>query len=213
LKKKIVTAVFVLAMVFSCFSTTAFAASSASLKKGSSGNDVKELQTLLNLNGFSLAVDGKFSTATEQAVKKYQQASGLKVDGIAGSSTLRRLNNVENFIAVAKTKIGCRYVHGGKGPNVFDCSGFVYWSLNHSGIKQSYMTSAIWQKCKKYTKITGMENLRRGDIISLRGHVAIYLGNGQAINSLGSAHGVTISNNIMKSHYWTGHFVCGFRVF
>jgi cell wall-associated NlpC family hydrolase len=57
-----------------------------------------------------------------------------------------------------------------------------------------------------------MKNLERGDIISFKGHVGIYLGNGEMINALPDS-GVKISKNIMNSSYWTSHFVCGFRIF
>ena len=31
---------------------------------------------------------------------------------------------IDRFIRIARSKLGCRYVRGGKGPNVFDCSRF-----------------------------------------------------------------------------------------
>lgn len=57
------------------------------LRKGASGDAVRELQTLLNQNGFSLTVDGKFGAATETAVIGYQQDHGLVSDGIVGAAT------------------------------------------------------------------------------------------------------------------------------
>ena len=212
MRKRMLLAIITAALALTLFSATAYA-SPATLKKGSSGQAVKTLQTYLVANGYSITIDGKYGNSTVNAVKAYQLAIGLKADGVAGSKTINRLAAVEKFIANAKSKLGCKYVSGGKGPNTFDCSGFVYWSLNKSGIKQSYMTSAIWQTCKKYKKITSMSELKRGDIISLKGHVAIYLGNGQAINALGSTSAVSISSKIQSSHYWTSNFVCGFRIF
>lgn len=61
------------------------------LKNGASGEDVKKLQTLLKKNGASLTVDGKFGPATEEAVKRFQEAHGLKADGIVGSQTWEAL--------------------------------------------------------------------------------------------------------------------------
>lgn len=57
------------------------------IRYGSSGNDVKELQRLLNANGYSLDVDGVWGDQTESAVRKYQKQSGLDVDGIVGTQT------------------------------------------------------------------------------------------------------------------------------
>ena len=60
------------------------------LKKGSTGKEVKTLQRLLIALGFSCGscgVDGSFGNATLEAVKKYQKAKGLEVDGSVGSAT------------------------------------------------------------------------------------------------------------------------------
>lgn len=57
------------------------------LSYGSSGAEVKELQTLLNNNGYNLDVDGSFGPATLEAVKAYQKANGLDVDGYVGPLT------------------------------------------------------------------------------------------------------------------------------
>lgn len=128
--------------------------------------------------------------------------------GDTGGSTS---TGVEKFIEVAKTKLGCKYVSGGKGPNVFDCSGFVYWCLNQAGVRQGYMTSATWQKCTKYQRIDSFDDLKRGDVISFRGHVAICLGGGQMIDAGSSKGNVHYSN--LNTSYWRSHFVCGFRIF
>lgn len=61
------------------------------LKYGASGEDVKKLQTLLNENGASLDVDGKFGNKTEQAVKRFQETHGLTVDGVVGEKTWEAL--------------------------------------------------------------------------------------------------------------------------
>ncbi len=61
--------------------------SSNNLRKGSKGSDVKELQTLLNKNGYNLAVDGSFGGKTLAAVQDYQKKNGLVVDGIVGTKT------------------------------------------------------------------------------------------------------------------------------
>ena len=54
---------------------------------GSQGNDVKELQKILNQNGYKLTEDGIFGTNTQNAVKDYQKKYGLTVDGIVGNNT------------------------------------------------------------------------------------------------------------------------------
>lgn len=64
------------------------------LKKGCTGEDVKALQILLIGRGYSCGsygADGEFGSATDAAVRKYQQSKGLDVDGIAGPATLGSL--------------------------------------------------------------------------------------------------------------------------
>ena len=60
------------------------------LKKGSTGSDVKALQELLMQLGFALpkyGADGDFGSETETAVKAFQKAAGLNVDGQYGEKT------------------------------------------------------------------------------------------------------------------------------
>lgn len=64
----------------------------ASYKKGSSGAVVTQIQTKLKAWGYYTgAVDGIFGSGTEQAVRKFQSANGLTVDGKVGTQTLAAL--------------------------------------------------------------------------------------------------------------------------
>ncbi len=59
------------------------------LKVGSTGSKVKDLQTALNIQGFySGEIDGIYDSAVQSAVKAFQKAAGLDADGIAGNYTL-----------------------------------------------------------------------------------------------------------------------------
>ncbi len=67
--------------------------STGSLRSGASGERVKSLQTQLQAAGlYSGAIDGKFGSATENAVRAFQRKLGLKVDGVAGTKTLAALS-------------------------------------------------------------------------------------------------------------------------
>lgn len=67
-------------------------ADAATLKKGSTGNTVSQVQTALKNQGFYFgSVDGVYGSATEQAVKKYQARYGLTVDGMVGKATFNAL--------------------------------------------------------------------------------------------------------------------------
>ena len=63
------------------------AASGPLLNRGAKGADVQRLQERLNAHGTTVAVDGDFGPATEQAVRRFQQARGLGVDGKVGPET------------------------------------------------------------------------------------------------------------------------------
>lgn len=63
-----------------------------SLRMGDSGQEVRLLQEKLKETGYYLgALDGKFGSGTKAAVRAFQKAHGLKVDGVAGSQTMARL--------------------------------------------------------------------------------------------------------------------------
>ena len=63
------------------------------LKQGSSGPDVKDLQQKLKDLGFDPnGVDGNFGAGTDKAVRAFQQANGLEVDGKVGPGTQAALD-------------------------------------------------------------------------------------------------------------------------
>jgi hypothetical protein len=59
------------------------------LKKGSKGEEVKELQEFLKNEGYYKGViDGDFGTNTENSVKEWQKANSLNSDGVVGPNTI-----------------------------------------------------------------------------------------------------------------------------
>lgn len=58
---------------------------------GSKGDAVVALQRQLNAHGSNLATDGDFGPATNSAVRSFQSAHGLSVDGVAGPNTWNAL--------------------------------------------------------------------------------------------------------------------------
>ena len=89
------------------FGLTAAASASAyswgrTLQQGMSGADVKELQ--IRVAGWAagsasktyVALDGDFGPATAAAVKRFQSAYGLSVDGVAGPQTFAQCNALQS---------------------------------------------------------------------------------------------------------------------
>jgi peptidoglycan hydrolase-like protein with peptidoglycan-binding domain len=86
------------------------------LEKGSKGQVVKALQTLLT-NGASgqwnvtpHGIDGDFGPKTEEAVKAFQSWGGVATDGIVGDQTWAV--SLHAMSATLETKVGLNYVIG-----------------------------------------------------------------------------------------------------
>ena len=170
---------------------------------------------------------GDAKKAPAQAPKKSNSSSGNKGSSSGGGSsssgnksssggggstpsTGNASGGASSLIAVASSKLGCPYVWGAKGPNSFDCSGFVYWCLNQVGVRQSYLTSSGWRSVGKYTRISSYSSLRAGDIIVVSGHVGIVAGGGTVIDA-SSGNGRVVHRSL--SSWWANNFICGWRIF
>ena len=76
-------------------SSSSASSSATRLEKGSTGSDVKDLQTKLKKLGYYDAyVDGDYGDTTVAAVKAFQKKYNLTADGIAGKETLKKLDSV-----------------------------------------------------------------------------------------------------------------------
>jgi N-acetylmuramoyl-L-alanine amidase len=60
-------------------------------KRGSRGEIVKQIQKALAGAGLAVYQDGIYGVNTEEAVRRFQAAHGLKPDGIVGPATLAKL--------------------------------------------------------------------------------------------------------------------------
>ena len=113
------------------------------------------------------------------------------------------------MIAEAEKYLGYPYVWGGSSPSTsFDCSGFVCWVINHSGVGSVGRTTA--QGIFNYTTPIAPGEAKPGDIIFFTGtydsgsavsHVGIYVGNGMMIHC-----GNPISYASVNTPYWQSHF-------
>lgn len=68
------------------------------IQRGAVGDDVIELQTRLkNIGYYNGKIDGVFSWGTYWALRNFQNAFGLPVDGLAGASTKDKLVSVSKY--------------------------------------------------------------------------------------------------------------------
>ena len=133
-------------------------------------------------------------------------SSGSVSSGLGGATVS---GSASALISIASSKIGSPYVWGSKGPNSFDCSGFVYWCLNQAGVGTSYMTSSGWRSPGRFKKV-GASELEAGDIIVVRGHVGIYAGGGSVIDA-SSSNGRVVHRSF--SGWWAKNFITAWRIF
>ncbi|MFF8773746.1 peptidoglycan-binding protein [Kitasatospora sp. NPDC015120] len=66
-----------------------FTTARPTVKKGSSGDAVKQAQCYLNasLTGEALLVDGVFGPVTDAATRRFQSCAKITVDGVIGAQT------------------------------------------------------------------------------------------------------------------------------
>ena len=133
--------------------------------------------------------------------------SGGSISSSTGGATVS--GSAGSLVSIASSKIGSPYVWGSKGPNSFDCSGFVYWCLNQAGVGTSYMTSSGWRNPGRFKKVS-MGELQEGDIVVVRGHVGIYAGGGSVIDA-SSSNGRVVHRSL--SGWWSKNFITAWRIF
>ena len=109
---------------------------------------------------------------------------------------------VETAIDFAREQLGERYVLGGAGPNVWDCSGITMKSYAAAGVYIGWHSAtAQYNVLAKQKKLVPFQNAQRGDLIwwstesAFSGdkyHVAIYLGDGMMLEAPNPARTVRV---------------------
>ncbi len=109
---------------------------------------------------------------------------------------------VEKAIAFASAQLGERYVLGGSGPDIWDCSGITMKSYAAAGVYIGWHSAtAQFNIMASNQKLVPFQDAKRGDLIwwtrssSFSGdkyHTAIYLGNGMMLEAPNPARTVRI---------------------
>jgi len=124
---------------------------------------------------------------------------------ISTQTTPPATSNAQKIVSLAYSKLGCAYVYGAEGPNTFDCSGFVYWVVNNSGIPGLSVprtSDDLYYKFKAYNIGTSIANAKPGDILLFStdgtasgiSHSAIYYKDGTIIHASTPSTGVIITS-------------------
>jgi len=86
---------FISAAIATTVITAASSAQALTLKPGSTGYNVRTIQTQLRNRGYfpkNISSTGYYGSITKTAVMRFQRANGLRADGIAGPATLRAMD-------------------------------------------------------------------------------------------------------------------------
>ncbi|HEX8792052.1 MAG TPA: C40 family peptidase [Polyangiaceae bacterium] len=92
----------------------------------------------------------------------------------------------QEVLAFARAQVGRRYCWGGTGPSCFDCSGLVQRAWSTVGVRLPRTSGAMGEALPDVL----VDDIRPGDILWYPGHVALYAGEGRAIEALDSHDGV-----------------------
>ena len=208
------------------------------MRIGSSGAQVKQLQQELKAAGFKIEADGIFGKKTLAAVKKYQANHKLDVDGIVGPKTMKALHTdafdppktkpktdkpdttpkgqgtAAEMLRLALAQKGDKYVYGAevklndKNPDTFDCSELVQWAVHQAGGSIPDGSQAQRGAVKK---ISVAEAARTPGALLFNGHhVAISVGDGvHTIEAKGAKWGVCTGT--IKGRFEDGGLVKGLK--
>lgn len=119
------------------------------------------------------------------------------------------------IVTYAHKFLGCRYVLGGNGPSVFDCSGLTQYVYKQFGYT---IRRTATQQLDNGT-VVSKENLLPGDLVFFNNansnkaratHVGIYIGGGEFLHASSSKVGVIISS--LNTPYYTRVFTTARRI-
>ena len=110
-------------------------------------------------------------------------------------------------VGLSKRYLGAPYRWGGRSPNGFDCSGFLNYIFEQTGIDLPRTTFAM------FTAGTPVPNdqLQAGDVLFFQtvsagpSHAGVYLGDGRFIHVSSGQSRVTIS--AMADPYYTARYL------
>lgn len=148
-----------------------------------------------------------------RGVALFLLAAALTLAACGGSKAVRVDPAVRHQIVLdALGQVGRPYRYGGTSPAGFDCSGLVQYVFAQAGIR---LPRTTLEQHEAGDEIDA-DDIEPGDLLFYRfnrgriDHVAIYLGDGQAIHAPASGRAVIVA--AIDLPYWRKHFVEAVRV-
>lgn len=164
-----------------------------------------------------MQAEKKEKEATNETVKEPEQKNKAKAESKPEKErkenevvTVEYTNDSSQIIQTAKQFIGTSYVWGGTSPDGFDCSGYIQYVYEESGVTIPRTVAEIWNFASP------VEEPSVGDLVFFEtyqagpSHLGIYLGNGDFIHA-GSSSGVEISN-LNATSYWKDRYLGAKRI-
>jgi peptidoglycan DL-endopeptidase CwlO len=141
--------------------------------------------------------------AAEEARSRYaqQQASqqqayqslAIGASGqVAEGPTVLPPSTHGGVVGIALSYLGTPYAWGGSSPGGFDCSGLVMYAYAQMGVSLPHSSYAMWD----YGVPVPADQLQPGDLVFFNGlgHVGIYIGGGQYVESPHTGATVQVSS-------------------
>ncbi len=171
------------------------------------GDLVEQLQQrLAELGYFEQEPTGYYGYNTVDAVRMFQNANDLQVDGRVDMDTRKLMfsanakiydksadesgintlisdpaasTGITKMLEVAKEQEGKPYSYGSSGPNSYDCAGFVYYVLKNSGVATTKLSAASYATLSGWETVSDISALSVGDLVFFTAE------NGSSINHMG----------------------------
>ena len=156
---------------------------------------VQDIKRLNNLSNDMIYVGQSLKVGKSQASQPAPPAETVTPNEESNTSF-----NASTLISHAKAQLGIPYVWGGSTISGFDCSGFIYYAFNKSGVKVTRTSSEGYYNRSYYVNKPAVGDLVFFENTYKKGisHLGIYVGDNKFIHA--GDNGVEITS--LSNSYW-----------
>lgn len=156
---------------------------------------VQDIKRLNNLSNDMIYVGQSLKVGKSQASQPAPPAETVTPNEDSNTSF-----NASTLISHAKAQLGVPYVWGGSTVSGFDCSGFIYYAFNKSGVKVTRTSSEGYYNRSYYVNKPAVGDLVFFENTYKKGisHLGIYVGDNKFIHA--GDNGVEITS--LSNSYW-----------